>query len=52
MPVGQLVQRWPNGLRVGLNQMRRELGYAAQSAEIPLVGDGVVSGGPKVRITD
>ena len=37
---------------VGLNQMRRELGYAAKSAEKPVVVDGVVAGGPKVRITD
>jgi hypothetical protein len=37
---------------VGLNQMRRELGYAAKSAEKPLVVEGVVAGGPKVRITD
>jgi len=37
---------------VGLNQMRRELGYAAQSAEKPVVVDGVVAGGRKVLITD
>jgi len=37
---------------VGLNQMRRELGYAAKSAEKPLVVDGVVAGGPQVRISD
>ena len=37
---------------VGLNQMRRELGYAVKSAEKPLVLDGVVAGGPKVQITD
>ena len=37
---------------VGLNQMRRELGYAAKSADKPLVVDGVVAGGPKVRISD
>ncbi len=37
---------------VGLNQMRRELGYAVKSAEKPLVVVGIVAGGPKVRITD
>jgi hypothetical protein len=37
---------------VGLNQMRRELGYAAKSADKPLVVDGGVAGGPTVRITD
>lgn len=37
---------------VGLNQMRRDLGYAAKSADKPLVVDGVVAGGPTVRITD
>jgi hypothetical protein len=37
---------------VGLNQMRRDLGYAAKSASQPLVVHGVVAGGPEVRITD
>lgn len=37
---------------VGLNQMRRELGYAAESAEKPVVVEGVVAGGRKVLITD
>jgi len=37
---------------VGLNQMRREFGYAVKSVEKTLLMDGVVAGGPKVRITD
>jgi len=37
---------------VGLNTMRRDLGYAAKSAEKPLVVNGVVAGGQKVQITD
>jgi hypothetical protein len=37
---------------VGLNTMRRDLSYAAKCAEKPLAVNGVVAGGPKVRITD
>jgi len=37
---------------VGLNTMRRELGYAAKSAEKPVVVEGVVAGGKKLRVSD
>ena len=36
----------------GLNTMRRQLNYAAKSAEDPLVLDGVVAGAQKIRIKD
>lgn len=52
VPKGTYTLSVLDAVSVGMNAMRRELGYAAGSARRPVVVTGVVAGGPKVRVGD